>query len=108
MTFDKKIIVKNLQCDNTEAAKKSVLLSGKLKKHKYLTGEEMLLPYNQKYVMKQTEFIYSLLGKFSEKQIKAIEYQGNKQVKAIKGSNALIKNMLLLLKKVVLQFYNKK
>ena len=58
--------------------------------------------------MKQTEFIYSLLGKFSEKQIKAIEYQGNKQVKAIKGSNALIKNMLLLLKKIVLQFYNKK
>ena len=85
MTIDKKIIFKNLQCDNTEAAKKSVLFSGKLKKHKYLTREEMLLPYNQKYVIKQTEFIYSLLGKFSEKQIKTIEYQGKKQVKQLKA-----------------------
>ena len=46
---------------------------------------------------KQAKFTYSLLGKPSEKQVKTIEYQGEKQIKITEDhekqqtkSNALI------------------
>ena len=68
---------------NREAAKISALLSGKIGKYKHLTGEE-ILPSNQRQIMEQTKFAYSPLDKAFEKQIKAIENQGIKQVEALK------------------------
>ena len=48
MIIDDQIKDKKLQCNiNREAAKISALSSGKIDKHKYLTGEE-ILPSNQK------------------------------------------------------------
>ena len=43
ITIDDKIRDEKLQCDiNREAAEMSVLLSGKVDKNEYLTGEEIL------------------------------------------------------------------
>ena len=43
MTIDDKIKDEKLQCDiSKEAAKISALLSGKIDKYEYLTGEEIL------------------------------------------------------------------
>ena len=67
---------------NREAAKISALSSRKIDKYEYLTGEE-ILPMNQQQIIQQAKFTYSPLGKAFEKQIKTIEDQGKKQVKAI-------------------------
>ena len=83
MTIGDQIRDEKLQCDiNRKAAKISALLSNKLNKHEYLTGEE-ILPSNQKQMIEQAKFTYSPLGKAFEKQIKTIEDQGEKQVKAL-------------------------
>ena len=66
---------------NREAAKISALSSGKIHKYEYLTGED-ILPSNQQQIIEQTKFTYSTLGKAFEKQIKTIEDQGEKQIKA--------------------------
>ena len=72
-----------LQYDiNREAAKISALWSGKIHKYEYLTGED-ILPSNQQQIIEQAKFTYSPLGKAFEKQIKTIENQGEKQMKAI-------------------------
>ena len=56
-----------------EAAKISVLSSGKISKYEYLTGEE-ILPSNQKQLIEQTEFILSrVLLKKKQKQLKIKE-----------------------------------
>ena len=74
-----------LQYDiNREAAKISALSSGKIRKYEYLTGEE-ILPSNQQQIIEQAKFTYSLLGKAFEKQIKAIEDQGQKQIDALEN-----------------------
>ena len=104
-TIDDKIIDEKLQYDiNREAAKISALSSGKIDKYEYLTGEE-ILPSDQRRVIEQAKFTYSLLGKASEKQTKTIEDQGKKQKKAIEDngeqllqSNALAKKMIMILK----------
>ena len=67
---------------NWEVAKISALSSGKSNKYKYLTGEEILLS-NKKQIIEQAKFTYSPLGKASEKQIKTIEDQREKPIKAI-------------------------
>ena len=67
---------------NREAAKISALLSGKIHKYEYLTGEDILLS-NQQQIIEQARFTYSPFGKAFEKQIKTIEDQGEKQIKAI-------------------------
>ena len=67
---------------NTEAAKISAWSSGKIHRYECLTGED-ILPSNQKQIIEQPKFTYSPLGKAFEKQIKTIEDQGNKQVKAL-------------------------
>ena len=73
MTIDDKIRDENLQYDiNREAAKISAFSSGKIDKYEYLTGEEML-PSDQRRVIEQAEFTYSLLGKALEKQIKKLK-----------------------------------
>ena len=64
---------------NREVAKVSALSSGKIDKHEYLIGEE-ILPSNQQQMIKQAKFTYSPLGKAFEKQAKAIKDQGEKQV----------------------------
>ena len=76
MTIDDEIRDEKLQYDiNREAAKISALLSGKINKFEYLTGEETL-PSNQKQIIKQAKFTYSPSGNAFEKHIKLIEYQG--------------------------------
>ena len=71
---------------NREAAKISALSSGKIDKYEYLTGEE-ILPSNQKQIIEQAKFTYSPFGKAFEKQTKTIEYQGEKQIKAIQDKS---------------------
>ena len=87
MTTDDKIRDEKLQYDIIrEAAKILALLSGKLDKYEYLTGEE-ILPSNQRQIIEQAKFTYSLLGKAFEKQTKTIKEQGRKQIDAITDQN---------------------
>ena len=75
MTIDDKIKDGKLQYDiNREAAKVSVLSSGKIDKYEYLTGEE-ILQSDQSRIIEQARFTYSLLGKAFEKERKTIEEQ---------------------------------
>ena len=83
MTINDQIRDEKLQYDiNREAAKISALSSDKIHKYEYLTGED-ILPSNQQQIIEQARFTYSPLGKAFEKQIKTIEDQGQKQVKAL-------------------------
>ena len=55
ITIDDQIKDENIQYEiNREAAKISALSSGKINKHEYLTGEE-ILPSNQKQVIQQAK-----------------------------------------------------
>ena len=86
MTLEDQIKDKKLQYDiNREAAKISILSSGKIDKHEYLTGEE-ILPFNQQQIIEQAKFTYFPLGKAFEKQTKTIEDQEEKQIKAIQDN----------------------
>ena len=63
MTIDDHIENEKLQHDNIKkAAKISALPSRKIDKYEYLTGEETL-PSNQKQIIEQAKFTYSLLEK---------------------------------------------
>ena len=65
--------IKKLQYDiNREAAKVSVLSSGKIDKYEYLTAQK-ILPSDQRRVVEQAKFTYYLLGKALEKEGKTIE-----------------------------------
>ena len=76
MTINDQIRDEELQYDiNREAAKISVLSSGKIHKYEYLTGEDTL-PSTQKQIIEPARFTYSPLGKAFENQIKIIEDQG--------------------------------
>ena len=84
MTINDQIRDEKLQYDtNREAAKISVLSSGKIDKYDYLTSEE-ILPSNQQQVIEQAKFTNSPLGTAFQKQIKAIGDQGQKQVEALR------------------------
>ena len=90
MTIEDQIKDEKLQYDiNREAVKIPALSSGKIDKYEYLTGEE-ILPSNQQQIIQQAKFAYSPLGKALEKQIKTIEDQGKKQVKAIQDNKQLV------------------
>ena len=65
------------------APKISTLSSGKIDKYEYLTGQE-ILPSNQKQIIEQAKFTYSLLGKAFEKQTKTIEDQEKRKVDILK------------------------
>ena len=83
MTINDKIKDEKLQCDiNKEAAKISTLSSGKIDKHEYITVGE-ILPSDKSRIIEQPKFTYFLLGRAFEKQIKTIENQGEKQIKAL-------------------------
>ena len=78
MTTDDKIRDEKLQYDiHREVAKISALSSGKTDKYEYVMVEE-ILPSNQRQIIEQAKFAYSLLGKAFEKQMKTIEDQGEK------------------------------
>ena len=59
---------------NRETAKMSALSTGKIDKYEFFTGEETI-PSDQSRIIEQAKFLYSLLGKAFEKQIKTIEDQ---------------------------------
>ena len=116
MTIEDQIKDEKLQYDiNREAAKISALSSGEIDKYEYLTGEE-ILPSNQQQIIQQAKFAYSPLGKALEKQIKAIEDQGKKQVKAIQYNKQIVnkdddyKDKLLLSREreIFKDIYNKR
>ena len=117
MTIEDQIKDEKLQYDiNREAPKISALSSGKIDKYEYLTGEE-ILPSNQQQIIQQAKFTYSPLGKPFEKQIKTIEGQEKKQLKAIQDNKQLVnintddyKDKLLLSKEreIFKDIYNKR
>ena len=117
MTIEDQIKDEKLQYGiDREAAKISALSSGKIDKYEYLTGEK-ILPLNQQQIIQQAKFTYSPLGKAFEKQIKTIEDQGKKQVKAIQDKQLVninkdvdYKDKLLLSKErgVFKDIYNKR
>ena len=85
--FNYKIILKSQQrfkinCHSvyTEQINKIALSSND---DKYRTGKD-ILPSNQQQIIEQAKFTYSPFGKTFEKQIKAIENQGEKQFEALK------------------------
>ena len=89
MTIDDKIRHGKLKYDNKrEAAKTSALLSGKISKYEYFTGEELFPPY-QSRIIEKAKFTYS----------PPIEDQGEKQIKAIEEYGKLWLNLKYLLKK---------
>ena len=115
MTIKDQIKDEKLQYDiNREAAKVSVLSSGKLDKYEYLTGGE-IFPSSQQQIIQQAKFTYSPLVKPFEKQIKTIEDQGKKQVKAIQDNKQVVskddyKDKLLLSREreIFKDIYNKR
>ena len=115
MAIEDRIKDEKLQYDiNREAAKISALSSGKIDKYEYLNGEE-ILQWNQQQIIQQAKFTYSPLGKAFENQIKTIEDQGEKQIKAIQdkqlvNNNVDYKDKLLLSKEreIFKDVYNKR
>ena len=80
MTIDDQIKDENMQYDiNREAGKISALISRKINKSKYLTGEEILLS-NEKQIIEQAKFTYSPLGKAFEKQTKTMKIKEKTKV----------------------------
>ena len=76
MIIDDQIRDEKLQYDNNrESVRISALSSKKIYKYEYPTGEETL-PSNQKQIIEQAKFIYSILRKAFKKQIKTIKDQG--------------------------------
>ena len=83
MTTDDQIRDEKLQYNiDREAAKISLLSSGKIHKYEYLTGKD-ILPSDQQRIIEQTKFTYSPLEKVFDKKIKTIEDQGKKQIDAL-------------------------
>ena len=67
MTINDQIRDEKLLYDiNREAAKISALLSNKIDKYEYLTGEE-ILPSNPQQIIEQAKFTYSSLRKSFKK-----------------------------------------
>ena len=93
MAIDDKTRDEKLQYDiNREAAKISALSFGNIDRYEYLTSEGILLS-DQSRVIEQAKFTYSPLGKALEKQIKTIEGQGERQIKAIKDNRKQVNNI---------------
>ena len=108
MTIDHQIRDEKLQYNiNKETAKISVLLSGKLYKYEYLTGED-ILPSTQQQIIEEPRFTYSPLGKAFQKQTKTIEDQGEKQIKAIEDHEKRLVKSNTLTEKYSLPFDKQK
>ena len=95
---------------NREAAKISVLSSGKIDKYEHLVDEQ-ILPPDKRRVIEQANLAYFPLGKAFEKQINTIEEQGKNQIKAIKDHGkqfAESNEKILLSTAIVHHLMNKK
>ena len=99
MTINNQIRVEKLKYDiNRKAAEISALSSGKINKYEYLTGKE-ILPSNQQEILEQARLTYSPFGKAFVKQIKTIEDQGERLIKAIQKQEEIkTKNILMIMK----------
>ena len=87
MTIDDKIGDEKLKCNiKREAAKLSASYSGKIDKHEYLAGKE-ILHSDQSRIIEQANFTYSPLGKAFGKQTTTIKDQGRKQIDTITNQN---------------------
>ena len=83
MKIDDQVRDEKQQYDiNRKAAKMSALSSGNFDKYEYLTGEK-ILSFNLKQIIEQAKFAYCPLRKAFRRQIKTIEDQVEKQIKAI-------------------------
>ena len=83
MTIEDQIRDEKLQYDiNRECAKISALLSGKIDKYEFLTGQE-ILPSIQQQIIEHDKFTYSPLGRAFETQTKTTEDQGKNQIDAL-------------------------
>ena len=84
MAINDKIRDEKLQYNiNRKTAKVSELLSGKIDKYKYLTGEE-ILPFDLRRVIEQAKFTYSPLRK-ALKQKKRLKIK-EKTLRCLKSS----------------------
>ena len=73
MTIEDQIKDEKLQYDiNRETAKISALLSGKIDKYEYLTGEE-ILPSNQQQIIEQGKFSIPHLEKLLRNKQKLLK-----------------------------------
>ena len=82
MAIGDKTSDEKLQYDiNIEVAKISSLSSGKIDKYEHLAGK-VILRSNQSQILEQAKFTCSSLGKVFEKQMKTVENQDQKQIKA--------------------------
>ena len=80
MTINDQIRDEKLQYDiNRKAAEISALSSGKIDKHEYLTGQD-ILPFNQQQVIEKAKFTYFSLGKIKTKQ-KQLKTKENSKLK---------------------------
>ena len=86
MTIDDKIKDEKLQYDIRREVTISALLSGKIDKYEYITGEE-ILPYDQSRIIEQAKLTDSPVGKAFEKQTKLYVEQGKKQKDVITNQN---------------------
>ena len=81
--LEDKIKAEKLAHDVSEtAAKISALKSGDIDKYEFLTEQEVI-PRGAEASLASVQFEYSPLGKAFEKQVQAIEEQGDKQVQAL-------------------------
>ena len=84
MAINDKIRDEKLQYNiNRKTAKVSELLSGKIDKYKYLTGEE-ILPFDLIRVIEQAKFTYSPFRKALVKQKKRLKIKEKKHLDAWK------------------------
>ena len=98
----RRLQTKNNNTISTEKQQKhKPLLSGKIDKHEYLTGEK-IPPSDQRRVIEQAKFTYSSSRKALKKQTKTIEDQGKKQIKQFKAMENNWLNLMNLLKRILI------
>ena len=106
MTVDDQIRDEKLQYDiNREAAKISVLSSGKIDKYGYLTGEE-ILPSNQRQILEQANLFF--FRKSFWKTNKNNWRSRRKTNKAIKNQGQVKTKNILMMMKIVHWFQSKR
>ena len=89
MTINDQVRDEKLLYDiNRKPAEITALSSGKIGNYEYLTGKE-ILPSNQQQIIELGTFTYSLLGKVFGKQVKTVEDQGERQIKAIQNQGEI-------------------
>ena len=89
MTINDQVRDEKLLYDiNRKPAEITALSSGKIGNYEYLTGKE-ILSSNQQQIIELGTFTYSPLGKVFGKQVKTVEDQGERQIKAIQNQGEI-------------------